>query len=93
MRFIVAYLGFTCPPEASARGLGEGEYKFFRSAQDCQRYFVCLNGRPRLLNCGAGRAFNDIANECDAVENVTGCASNYSPQYDRSAPINPRFNQ
>lgn len=83
-------MGFSCPPEGNLRGLGEPEYRFFRSPRDCQRYFICIKGQPRLYNCGEGRAFNDISNECDGLENVTTCGSNYNPQYDKSA-INTRF--
>ncbi|XP_060524166.1 protein obstructor-E-like [Cylas formicarius] len=77
-----AYLGFSCPPDARAFGFGQEEYRYFRSPSDCQRYFVCIEGKPRLYNCGNGKAFNDLSNQCDDVENVTGCAI---PQYqDRS---------
>ncbi|EEZ97505.1 cuticular protein analogous to peritrophins 3-E [Tribolium castaneum] len=68
-----AFLGFTCPNDGRSFGLGEAEFRFFRSPNDCQRYFVCVNGRPRLYNCGEGRAFNDLIGACDGVENVTGC--------------------
>lgn len=71
--FIVsAYLGFSCPPEAK-NFLG-AENTFYRSQTDCQKYYVCINDKPRLLNCGEGRAFNDIINSCDGIENVTSCA-------------------
>ncbi|XP_028132834.1 protein obstructor-E-like [Diabrotica virgifera virgifera] len=71
-----AYLGFTCPQDAKTLGLGLGqeEYRYFRSPNDCQRYFICVEGKPRLYNCGEGRAFNDLINACDGAENVTGCA-------------------
>lgn len=71
-----AYLGFTCPPDARTLGLGLGqeEYRYFRSPHDCQRYYICIEGRPRLYNCGEGQAFNELINSCDGVENVTGCA-------------------
>ncbi|KAF7277786.1 protein obstructor-E-like [Rhynchophorus ferrugineus] len=69
-----AYLGFTCPPDARQYGFGQEEYRYFRSPTDCQRYYVCIEGKPRLYNCGEGRAFNDILSVCDGAENVTGCA-------------------
>ncbi|XP_006623243.1 protein obstructor-E-like [Apis dorsata] len=65
---VEAFLGFVCPEDLSTR-----EIKFFRSNLDCQRYYVCVNGRPRLQNCGEGRAFNELTGACDAAENVTGC--------------------
>ncbi|KAI4502772.1 hypothetical protein M0802_001816 [Mischocyttarus mexicanus] len=51
-----------------------GEIRFYRSTHDCQRYYICVNGHPRLLNCGEGNAFNELIDACDAAENVTGCA-------------------
>lgn len=76
--FVLAFLGFTCPPEAKDQQLGQEEYRYFRSPSDCQKYYVCVDHRPRLYNCGEGKAFNDLKNACDGVENVTGCAI---PQY------------
>lgn len=66
-----AYLGFNCPEAASFFG---DEYRFYRHPSDCQKYFICINGRPRLLNCGEGNAFNDDIGACDGIENVTSCA-------------------
>lgn len=82
--FILAYLGFTCPPEA--KSLGPEEYRYFRSPQDCQRYFICINGRPRVYNCGDGRAFDDVTNSCEAAENVTGCAPPLDSGFRGSTP-------
>lgn len=73
-QYISAFLGFSCPPDARAFGLGQEEFRYFRSPNDCQRYFVCVNNRPRLYDCGEGKAFNDLINACDGIENVTGCA-------------------
>lgn len=67
-----AFLGFTCPPVDNNSIYFGGETRFFRSPADCQHYFVCVEGRPRLQNCGEGNAFNELVNTCDAAENVTG---------------------
>lgn len=67
-----AYLRYTCPPETRELGFGPGETKFYRS-DDCQRYFLCNNGRPRLHVCGVGAAFDESLNRCEAAQNVTGC--------------------
>lgn len=67
-----AFLRFSCPPESRDRGFGAGETKFYKSA-DCQRYFLCINGQPRLYICGVGTAFDEELNRCEAAENVTGC--------------------
>ncbi|XP_015600134.1 protein obstructor-E [Cephus cinctus] len=69
-----AYLGFTCPPSSQDGIYTSGEIKYYRSPVNCQRYYICVNDRPRLQNCGEGNAFNDLINACDAIENVTGCA-------------------
>ncbi|XP_066156401.1 protein obstructor-E-like [Euwallacea fornicatus] len=68
-----AYLGFTCPPDARQFGFGAEEYRYFKSPSDCQRYFICIDTKPRLYNCGEGKAFNDVTSSCDDAENVTGC--------------------
>lgn len=68
-----AFLGFRCPEERD-NSFYSNAIKFYRSPSDCQRYYVCVNGRPRLQNCGEGNAFNELINSCDAAENVTGCA-------------------
>lgn len=86
------FLGFACPQEADPKafGLGEGEYRYYRSAADCQRYFICVNQKPRAYNCGEGRAFNDLINACDGIENVTGCAPDRLPAYERAGPVDLR---
>lgn len=68
-----AYLRFTCPQQSQNLGYSTGETKFHRS-DDCQRYFLCIDGRPRLYVCGVGTAFDESVNRCEAAENVTGCA-------------------
>lgn len=79
-------MGFSCPPEAKDLGLGQEEYRYFRSPNDCQRYFICVNHKPRKYNCGEGKAFNDLINACDGIENVTGCAI---PQYQNEFRATP----
>lgn len=71
-----AFLGFTCPPELKNENAGAQETRFYQSPVDCQRYYVCLEGKPRLYSCGEGYAFNNLINACDAAENVTSCATN-----------------
>nr|CAI5828026.1 unnamed protein product [Callosobruchus analis] len=97
-----AYLGFTCPPDARSFGLGQEEYRYFRSSTDCQHYYICINSKPRLYNCGEGKAFNELINACDGAENVTGCAQPYvaQPQYDQGfrtpfqeTKVRPQYNQ
>ncbi|XP_063216237.1 protein obstructor-E [Bacillus rossius redtenbacheri] len=65
-----AFLGFTCP---APQGVFGDEFQYFRSPHDCQRYYICVNGRPRLYACPEGRAFNEDIGGCDGIENVTAC--------------------
>ncbi|XP_017791184.1 PREDICTED: chondroitin proteoglycan 2-like [Habropoda laboriosa] len=67
-----AFLGFRCPDELKNPNLRDGIH-LYRSHLDCQRYYICVNGRPRLQNCGKGKAFNEDINTCDDAENVTNC--------------------
>lgn len=83
-------MGFKCPDGADARGIGEEDYRSYRSPKDCQRFFICIDSRPRLYNCGEGRAFNELINACDGLENVTGCASFSQPQHDKQSQFNSR---
>ncbi|GAB0099378.1 Protein obstructor-E [Sergentomyia squamirostris] len=85
-----AFLGFTCPPQAHVEGLGELETQFYRSPHDCQHYFICLNGRPRLQGCGEGYAFNDLTNACDGIENVTSCYNPSTSSYRQASPVTLR---
>lgn len=68
------YLNFRCPQEQRLEGFGvaASENKFHKS-DDCQKYFLCVNGRPRLYVCGVGTAFAHELNRCEKAENVTGC--------------------
>ncbi|KAF5275888.1 hypothetical protein FQR65_LT04127 [Abscondita terminalis] len=75
-----AFLGFKCPQDNNLRGFVE-EFRTFRSPTDCQRYFICVNAKPRLYNCGEGNAYNELTNACDGIENVTGCATNPRPNH------------
>lgn len=80
------FLGFSCPPEPKVAGLGQSEIRFYRSPSSCQKYFVCLEGRPRMYNCGEGNAFNDLINGCDGAENVTNCDS-FEAKQDKVKPV------
>lgn len=67
-------MGFTCPPDAKEYGLGQEEFRYFRSTKDCQHYYICIDSKPRLYNCGDGKAFNEATNTCEDAESVAGCA-------------------
>uniref|UniRef100_A0A8D8Y101 Chitin-binding type-2 domain-containing protein n=1 Tax=Cacopsylla melanoneura TaxID=428564 RepID=A0A8D8Y101_9HEMI len=72
------YLGFTCPLTGNAVYDYEA-VRFYRHPSDCQKYFHCVKGRPRLYSCGGNEAFNEFTSECDGLENVTSCASGGRP--------------
>lgn len=67
-----AFLKFNCPSETKEEGFGAGVTKFYPS-DDCQRFFLCNNGRPRLHVCGVGAAFDESLNRCEPAQNVSGC--------------------
>ncbi|XP_057318455.1 protein obstructor-E-like [Microplitis mediator] len=88
-----AFLKFTCPQQSADESnqffaISEA-IKFFRSPEDCQKYFICVNGKPRLQNCGEGNAFNELINACDAAENVTGCEPPFIPNEDEPSRFEP----
>lgn len=68
-----AFVGFSCPPEARTDEVTH--FNFYRNAQDCQVYYICLEGRPRMYRCGEGKLFDTLNNHCEAAENVTTCGS------------------
>jgi len=77
-----AYLGFTCPPsEIDADGQAkkevdispEGELQYFRHPDSCKKYFICVNGHPRLYNCGRYLAFNAQTKLCDFYNKIPEC--------------------
>lgn len=67
LMLLTAFLGFRCPPEGNSL---EG-YKLYPNAVDCQKFYLCVSGRPRLYNCGTGLGFNELIGACDIRENVT----------------------
>lgn len=68
-----AFLGFQCPEPPTVEGLGFHEHRFYQKPGDCQRYFLCVNGSPRLHNCGEGNYYDSSIKTCNAAENVTTC--------------------
>lgn len=66
-----SYLGFKCPQDPTVDGIGFGEYRFYQKPGDCQRYFLCVNGSPRLHNCGEGNYFDSELRAC--TNETTSC--------------------
>ncbi|XP_017474692.1 PREDICTED: peritrophin-1 isoform X1 [Rhagoletis zephyria] len=74
-----AFLGFKCPPpKPSPKGqfIGEPEqeYDFYPSSDNCQVYFICIEGRPRRIACDEASAFNPETKSCDDIDNVPNCS-------------------
>ncbi|XP_059221015.1 protein obstructor-E isoform X1 [Stomoxys calcitrans] len=72
-----AYLGFKCPPlpaRSDLLGEPEQEYFFYPSPQNCQQYFLCVEGRPRRISCDGDMAFNEELKQCDDIDNVPNCS-------------------
>lgn len=64
-----AFLGFTCP---TPQGAFPANYELYRSQADCTKYFLCLNGRPRLLACPEGTGFSEEVGDCVDAETIPG---------------------
>lgn len=80
-----AFVGFTCPAEAQTDTVTH--YNFYRSEQDCQVYYICLEGRPRMYRCTEGKLFDSLTNTCEAAENVTTCGSASYRVAPKQAPV------
>lgn len=57
----------------------------FRSDTNCQKYFLCIEGRPRGLACGGDAAFDDLTSTCVSADEVAAC-----PQELRTAAARAR---
>ncbi|XP_045507827.1 chondroitin proteoglycan-2-like isoform X2 [Colias croceus] len=69
-----AFLGFRCPEVPISKELGPpAGFRFYRSQEDCQKYFICIDGRPRRLACGGYTAFDDLSESCVAADEVSSC--------------------
>lgn len=66
------YLKFKCPNSTESNVNNTAEVQFYKST-DCQRYFRCKAGRPRMLTCKHKMAFDETMGSCEPAENVTGC--------------------
>lgn len=65
-----AYLGFHCPEDPAGR---KDEIRVHRDKHQCQNYFVCFNGQPRLQKCPDGKAFDEFTESCRKRSEVVGC--------------------
>ncbi|XP_038209530.1 protein obstructor-E-like [Zerene cesonia] len=72
------YLGFQCPP-ASFDESGNPIKTNHSYKDNCYAFYSCLGGKPRLLSCDSGFAFDSVSGECVDADSVS-CASNPQPQ-------------
>ncbi|XP_050352205.1 protein obstructor-E-like [Nymphalis io] len=49
------------------------DYMFFRSPNDCQIYFICINGKTCRLSCGGFSAYDEFTESCVAAHEVSAC--------------------
>ncbi|KAM3966586.1 protein obstructor-E [Aphomia sociella] len=71
-----AFLGFRCPEVPVSRELGPPVgYRYYRSDTNCQKYFICIEGRPRALSCGGDSAFDELTSTCVSADEVSSCPS------------------
>ncbi|CAH0405853.1 unnamed protein product [Chilo suppressalis] len=69
-----AFLGFRCPDVPISKELGApAGYRFYRSDVNCQKYFLCIDGRPRVLGCGGDNAFDELTSSCVSADEVAAC--------------------
>ncbi|KAL4706872.1 hypothetical protein ACJJTC_010106 [Scirpophaga incertulas] len=69
-----AFLGFRCPEVPISKELGPpAGYRFYRSDTNCQKYFICIEGRPRVLGCGGDSAFDELTSTCVSADEVPAC--------------------
>ncbi|XP_047514778.1 protein obstructor-E-like [Pieris napi] len=82
---VEAFLGFRCPEVRVSEELGPpAGFRFYRSAEDCQKYFICIDGKPRRLSCGGYNAFDELTESCVAADEISACPSELRTQAERS---------
>ncbi|CAB3237023.1 unnamed protein product [Arctia plantaginis] len=71
---VEAFLGFRCPEIPESREFGPpAGYRFYRSETNCQKYFMCIDHKPRVLFCGSDSGFDDLTSTCVSADEVENC--------------------
>ncbi|KAJ8734666.1 hypothetical protein PYW08_013916 [Mythimna loreyi] len=69
-----AFLGFRCPEVPVSRELGPpAGFRYYRAENNCQKYFLCLGTKPRVLFCGKNTGYDDLTNTCVSADQVDAC--------------------
>ncbi|CAG4924638.1 unnamed protein product [Colias eurytheme] len=63
------YLGYQCPA-ASFDESGNPIKTNHKFANNCYAFYSCLSGKPRLLSCDSGFAFDPASGECIDADKV-----------------------
>lgn len=74
---ILAVVGFKCPTKVPAESPAAKfwPYPRFPVPGDCGRLITCVNGYPRLIACGHGKAFDQSSLTCEDHELVPHCGN------------------
>lgn len=48
-------------------------YYYYRADNNCQKYFLCIGSKPRVLFCGSNTAYDELTNTCVSADEVAAC--------------------
>jgi len=68
--------GFRCPKES----LGAREYSRHPDPEDCQFFYLCIEGKARRNGCGFGDVFDTVSLSCVRQDKVDGPCGNWYNQ-------------
>ena len=64
-------INFKCPERTEADTTSGVVNPLFPDPDDCQYFYVCINGKePRRNGCTSGLVFNNVNKRCDKPKNV-----------------------
>ncbi|XP_049888047.1 protein obstructor-E-like [Pectinophora gossypiella] len=75
---VEAYLGFQCPPAPLGENGEPLEVVNYKFEDNCYAFYSCEHGKPRLLSCDEGLAFDAASGHCVDADKVA-CAGNKAP--------------
>jgi Chitin binding Peritrophin-A domain len=79
----VPVVTFECPRLSNKKSKLD-RHPRYPSPDDCQKYFVCLNGvDPSELSCSSGKVYNEETKSCDDPANVEGCENWFDDQEEK----------
>ncbi|CAH1643585.1 unnamed protein product [Spodoptera littoralis] len=76
-----AFLGFRCPEVPVSKELGApAGFRYYRAENNCQKYFLCIGSKPRVLFCGTNTGYDELTNTCVSADEVPACPSELRAQ-------------